>query len=71
MEEGTWAWLEVRDSNLFAQPLPRDVVASVFANRNLYLVLANYGRRPVTIVCNTQYNSFTTQPTDLLRRGWQ
>jgi hypothetical protein len=49
VEQGTWAWLEVRDSGLFAEPLAGDVVASVFANRSLYLVLANYGHRPVTV----------------------
>jgi hypothetical protein len=44
VEEGTWAWLEIRDSSLFAKPLPPDVVASAFANRESHLVLANYGR---------------------------
>jgi hypothetical protein len=45
-EEGTWAWLEIGDSALFAQPLPPAVVASAFTNREIYLVLANYGRTP-------------------------
>jgi len=49
VEEGTWAYLEITDSNLFAQPLPANVVASAFANRDLYLVLANYGQSPVEI----------------------
>ncbi len=44
VEEGTWAWREIGDSDLFRGPLPADVVASGFANRGLYLVLANYGR---------------------------
>ncbi len=55
VEEGTWAWLEVGDSKLFAQPLPGDVVASVFANRRLYLVLANYGHRPAVVESIAQY----------------
>ena len=63
VEEGTWAWLEVSDSNLFAQPLPQDVVASVFANRHLYLVLANYGHSPATIESNTQYVALAPQPS--------
>lgn len=46
VEDGTWAYLEVADSDLFARPLPPDCVASVFANRDLYLVLANYGQSP-------------------------
>lgn len=49
VEEGTWAWLEIGESELFPAPLPTDVVASVFANRELHLVLANYGRAPVEI----------------------
>jgi hypothetical protein len=55
VEEGTWAWLEVSASNLFAQPLPPDVVASVLANRDFYVVLANYGRGPVTVQSNAPY----------------
>jgi hypothetical protein len=49
VEEGTWAWLEVAESDLWAGPLPGEVVASVFANRRFYLVLANYGSGPAEI----------------------
>ena len=55
VEEGTWAWLEVADSDLFARPRPPDVVASVFANRHLHLVLANYGRTAVEIETADSY----------------
>jgi len=55
VEEGTWAWLEVGDSDLFAEPLPRDVVVSVFANRNLYVALANYGQVPASVRSNFPY----------------
>jgi len=44
VEEGTWAWLEIGQSSLFAAPLPKEVVASAFAGREIHLVLANYGR---------------------------
>ncbi len=44
VEEGTWAYLEISDSDLLLNPLPQDCVMSVFANRDLYLVLANYSR---------------------------
>ncbi|MCR4415782.1 MAG: hypothetical protein NUV77_25490 [Thermoguttaceae bacterium] len=54
-EEGTWAWLEIGQSSLFAGPLPKDVVASAFANRDLYLVLANYGRSPAEIATTDAY----------------
>jgi len=49
VEEGTWAWLEIGQSSLFARPLPKGVVASAFANRGLYLVLANYGQAAVEL----------------------
>ncbi|MCC6795448.1 MAG: hypothetical protein IT366_10040 [Candidatus Hydrogenedentes bacterium] len=49
VEEGTWAYLEVGDSTLFAAPRPKDVVVSVFANRALHIVLANFGRSPAEI----------------------
>jgi hypothetical protein len=44
VEEGTRAYLEIGESNLFTAALPKDVVASAFANRELYLVMANYGQ---------------------------
>ncbi len=49
IEDGTWAYLEIGDSDLFARPLPQGCVASAFANRDLYLVLANYGQSPQQI----------------------
>lgn len=56
-EDGTWAWLEIGDSALFAETLPPGVVASAFANRDLYLVLANYGQEQTTIVTRDSYVS--------------
>ena len=55
MEDGTWAYLEIADSDLFAAPLPKDCVASAFANRDLYLVLANYGQSPQQIETTDAY----------------
>jgi hypothetical protein len=55
VEDGTWAWLEITDSDFFAQPLPKDVVASAFANREFHLVLANYGRAPVEVATTAAY----------------
>jgi hypothetical protein len=55
VEEGTWAWLEIGDSDLFAQPLPKDAVASAFANRDFYLALANYGGTAVQVVTRDSY----------------
>ncbi|MDD4870973.1 MAG: hypothetical protein PHR77_10470 [Kiritimatiellae bacterium] len=55
VEEGTWAWLEIGDSNLFNAPLPKGVVVSAFANRELYLVLANYSQVPVELETTASY----------------
>lgn len=54
-EDGTWAFLEIADSDLFAKPLPNDCVASAFANRQLYLVLANYSQSPQQIETSDAY----------------
>lgn len=54
------AWLEISDSTLFNGPLPNDVVASAFANRELYLVLANYGREAVEVKTATAYVNTAT-----------
>ncbi len=40
---GSRAWLEIRRGSLFSAPVPEDVCASLFANEEIYLVLANYG----------------------------
>lgn len=60
VEEGTWAWLEVGASTLFAAPLPEDVVVSAFANRDLWLVVANYGRAAVEIETTETYAAVDT-----------
>lgn len=55
--DGTWAFLEIGDSKLFAAPLPKGVVASAFANRDLYLVVANYGPTPIELATTANYLS--------------
>ena len=55
VEEGTRAYLEINDSNFFKAPLPKDVVASAYANRDLYMVLANYGQKDVEIATADTY----------------
>ena len=59
VEEGTWAWLEIGDSDLFTGPLPESVVASAFANRESYLVLANYGTEPAQVETTVGYAPVT------------
>ena len=55
VEEGTRVWLEIGDSSLFDTPLPTEVVASAYANRELHLVVANYGHSPVEVKTASQY----------------
>ena len=69
VEEGTWAYLEIGDSDMFAQPLPPHVVASAFANRDLYLVLANYGQAPVEIEASDAYLP-TDDPSAAAAKRW-
>jgi hypothetical protein len=61
VEEGSWAWLEIGESSLFRSPPPKDVVASAFANRQMHLVLANYGRTPVEIQTVDPYRSMLVE----------
>jgi hypothetical protein len=55
VEEGTWAWLEIREGNLLTGTVPEKVCVSAFANRELYLVLANYGETPVELATSAAY----------------
>lgn len=55
VEDGTWAYLEITDSDLFAAPLPQNCVASAFSNRELFLVLANFGQSPQEIQTSDPY----------------
>jgi len=69
VEEGTWAWLEIHESDLFPHPLPQEVVASAFANREIYLVLANYGHAPVEVATSDTYVQAQGPPET--RRLWK
>jgi len=69
VEDGTWAWLEIGDCDWFASPLPGQVVASAMANRQLHLVLANYGRESAVIDTRCEWVSDLT-PTARPQRRW-
>jgi hypothetical protein len=69
VEDGTWAFLEVTESDLFAAPLPKDCVASVFANRDLHMVLANYGPSPQQVETADAYVS-VDDPAAAPARRW-
>jgi hypothetical protein len=70
VEEGTWAWLEISESDLFGGPLPSEVVASAFANRQLHLVLANYGRSPAVVKTTDDFTAGTGEDHQP-RKQWQ
>jgi hypothetical protein len=59
----------VGDTTLFPGPLPQEVVASVFANRELYLILANYGQK-VTEVMTRETFVPTDGPAASSARRW-
>ncbi len=61
VQEGAWAWLQVTETQLVRAPLPHDVVASVFANHDIYLVLANYGTTRATVDTAHSYISLRSQ----------
>ncbi|MHC4175393.1 MAG: alpha-amylase family protein [Planctomycetota bacterium] len=69
VEEGTWAWLEISKSSLFLKPLPQGIVASAFANRRLYLVLANYNRNGVEVETSDTYVS-VAEPSAAPKKRW-
>jgi len=70
VEEGTWAWLEIGQSTLFAGPLPKGIVASAFANRASYLVLANYAKESVEVATSDAYTD-TRQPVSQPSKQWK
>lgn len=59
VEAGSYAYLEITDSDLFAGSLPENVVASVFVNLETYLVLANYSQNEVSIKTSDSYTAFS------------
>lgn len=69
VEDGTWAYLEITDSDLVRGPLPQDVVVSAYANREIYLVLANYGTAPAEVATADVYVP-ADQPKEPARQTW-
>jgi hypothetical protein len=58
------------DSRLLASPLPENVVASAFANRELYLVLANYNNTPAEVGTTDAYVS-VEKPSEPGKMAWK
>ncbi len=49
VKDGSRAWIEIRDCELFVSKIPDELTASLFVNEEVYLVLANYGQFPLEI----------------------
>lgn len=49
VQDGSRAWLEIRDNALFVPAIPENLTASLFVNEHIFLVLANYGQVPAEI----------------------
>lgn len=70
VEEGTWAWLEIRGGKLVGQRLPQDVVVSAYANRDLYVVLANYGKQPAQVRLAAKFLDLTASAPAAPQEQW-
>jgi hypothetical protein len=59
VEEGTWVWIDINSSGLFQSSLPGNSVASLFINREVYLVIANYNNKSFDLITTDNYISLT------------
>ena len=73
VEEGTWVWIDIASSDLFQSTLPKNSVASLFVNREVYLVIANYNNKPFDIITTDNYvsavNPITQTPNNWNIKG--
>jgi hypothetical protein len=69
VEEGTCVWVEISESTLFKGSIPTEIATSAFANREMYLVLANYGSNSVDIETSAPYLAIT-EPDAPPRKRW-
>jgi hypothetical protein len=69
VEEGTWAWLEIGESNLLTAPPGNEIVVSAFANRHLHLVVANFSQAAAEIATADDY--MAADSTAPPQKTWQ
>ena len=69
VEEGTWVWIDINSSDLFQSALPKNTVASLFVNREVYLVIANYNKKAIEVVTTDSYMS-DLQPNSKTQNNW-
>ena len=55
---------------LFPEPLPKPVVASAFANRESYMVLANYAEEAVEVATSDAHID-TSRPASQASKRWR
>jgi len=70
VEEGTWVWIDITSSDLFQSSLPRNSVASLFINREVYLVVANYNNKSFDLRTVDNYIS-VSKPDTKSQNSWQ
>jgi hypothetical protein len=56
-EEGSWVWIDICSSELFQSLIPKNCVASLFVNRKVYLVIANFNNKEVKVITTDNYVS--------------
>lgn len=69
VEEGTWVWIDIGSSDLFQSSLPKNTVASLFVNREVFLVLANYSNKPFEVITSENYVS-VINPKTQAQNNW-
>lgn len=65
VQPGSWAYLEITDSELFERPPSAGVVASAFVNDTFFVVLANYNPAAVELSLRDRYHD-VQQPSVLI-----
>jgi len=58
--ENSHVWIDIQKSNLIRGDCPENVVATVFANEKIYLVLANFGNSPAKVETIWEFTNIET-----------
>jgi hypothetical protein len=70
VKDGTYAYLQITKSDFIVSDLPKSVVASVYTNLDVYLVLANYGSTAAQVDTTDSYVQIDRQP-GLPQKHWK
>lgn len=69
VEEGTWVWIDIGTSDLFQSSFPKNAVASLFINREVYLVISNFNDKNIDIATKDNYAS-VINPNTHTQSNW-